>query len=153
MEHYFGGKRFRIVRQEGGATNLVFTVHHAQGDFIVRPSPDPAKIGAFMKEQWATAKAREAGVPATEVVEVGNEVIPMPYMIARKSKGREATFHPERIKIVREMGSYAAKLDSDLGFGTTFEWSQNQLSHNATWSVFLRNELMLQDRLHTLEIG
>lgn len=33
---------------------------------------------------------------------------------------------------------------------STFEWSHNQLSHNATWSEFLNNELKIDDRLETL---
>src|SRR5205823_4916031 len=37
------------------------------------------------------------------------------------------------------------------GFGRTFNWSGNQLSHNETWGDFLRKELHLQAGLATLE--
>src|SRR5258706_7871110 len=74
-------------------------------------------------------------------------------MISRQCRGREATFHPERNRIVRQMGRYAAVINSirTTGFGSTFEWSRNQLSHNATWSEFLKNELKMDERLLILE--
>lgn len=153
VKHHFGSKPFRVVCQPGGLTNLVFTVHHPEGDLIVRVSPEAEKISTFMKEQWAITKARKSGVPVPDVLEVDNEVIPMPYMIARKSKGREAALHPERLKIVREMGHHAAIINRipTSGFGATFELSKNQLSRNATWREFLKNELKLEECLHSLK--
>jgi hygromycin-B 4-O-kinase len=161
IAHYLGqdrsgkaakGKPAQIEPLAGGLTNLVFSVHDTRGDFIVRLGADAGKISAFMKEQWAMAKARELGVPTPEVLQVGNEAAPVPYMISRHSKGTEATFHPERLHIVKQMGHYAAVINSipTDGFGSTFEWSHNQLSHNATWSEFLQNELKMDEKLETL---
>src|SRR4051812_10318095 len=93
IEHHFGGKPKRIARQSGGASNLVFAVSHSVDELIVRMSPDRKKCNVYLKEQWATARARAAGVPAPEVLAAGNEVVPMAYMVLRKSAGSEATFH------------------------------------------------------------
>lgn len=88
-----------------------------------------------------------------EILEVGNEVVPHPFMVSRFVPGREATRHPERMKILREMGRYAALINSILtsGFGDTFDWSSNQLSHNETFDEYLQKDLQIKSRLQTLE--
>ena len=159
LDHHFGnhrsGKaegRSRIEHISSGLTNLVFSVHNANGDFIVRLGSDATKLGSFLKEQWAIGKARELGVPTPEILHVGNEAVKRPYMISRQSKGTEATVHADRMLIVRELGRWASIIHSirTAGFGSTFEWSQNQLSHNATWGEFLQNELKIDDGLGVL---
>jgi hygromycin-B 4-O-kinase len=51
------------------------------------------------------------------------------------------------------MGRLAARIHSirTTGFGSTFEWTLNRLSHNASWDEFLENELHTEDRIQTLE--
>lgn len=153
ITHHFGEKPKRIVHQAGGLSNFVFLVKHADADSVVRISPEASKINAFIKEQWAMAKAREVGVPVPEVLEVGNEVISYPYMISRRVAGQQATFHPSRMQIIHEMGRYAALINSipTTGFGNTFDWSNNQLSLNETWEDFLHKELRLDARLELME--
>lgn len=145
-------KPAQITHLAGGLTNLVFSVRDARGNFVVRLGSDPGRVSAFMKEQWAIAKAREAGVPSPEVLQVGNEAAPVAYMISRQAIGTEARFHPERTRILRELGRHAAVINSirTSGFGSTFDWSHNQLSHNATWSEFLQGELKIEEGLETL---
>lgn len=152
VEHHFDQGPNRTVYQESGLTNFVFCVYLDEGQFYVRISPEPAKLNAFLKEQWAAAKMRELGVPTPEVLEVGNEVIEHPYMISRAVDGTEATEHPDRLRIVREMGGLAAKINSieTSGFGATFDWSRNHLSRHDTWCEYLEQELGLEDRLATL---
>ncbi len=153
IEHHFGEKPKRTKHEAGGLSNFVFLVNHAECDFVVRISPDPAKINDFIKEQWAMTKAREVGVPTPEILKVGNEVVPYPYMVSQRVAGRAATFHPHREEILREMGRYAALINSvsTNGFGGTFDWSSNQLSLNATWGEFLHKELKFEKRMQTLE--
>jgi aminoglycoside phosphotransferase (APT) family kinase protein len=154
IAHHFGNKRpRRIEHKTAGLSNFVFEVLHAEGDFIIRISPEPTRINSFIKEQWAQAQARAAGVPVPEILEVGSGVIDQPFMISRVVEGREATFHPHRLEIVKEMGRYAALINTigTKGFGSTFDWSSNQLSHNESWANFLENELRLEERLQTLE--
>lgn len=152
VTHHLGSKPKRVIMQTGGMTNYVFMVNHADGDLVVRLSPDPVKLNAFIKEQWAIAKAKELDVPTPDVLEVGNEVVPYPYMISRKSKGKEASFQPQRLEILHELGRYAALVNSigTSGFGSTFDWSNNQLSRNDNWDEFLDRELMLDQRLEIL---
>ncbi len=153
IAHHFGSKPRRIIHKSAGLTNLVFAVNHKEGDFVVRISPETGRINSFLKEQWAQQKAEKAGVPTAEILEVGCEVIPLPFMIVRTIEGKEATHHPKQLEILREMGKYAAQINSILtsGFGNTFDWSSNQLSQNATWKEYLEKELNLESRFQTLE--
>lgn len=154
IAHHFGNKKpRRIMHKTSGLSNFVFEVLHAEGDFIVRISPDPARINSFIKEQWAQNQAREIGVPIPEILEVGSHVINQPFMISRVVEGSNALTHPKRLEIVKEMGRYAALINTikTEGFGSTFDWSSNQLSRNETWQDFLESELNFEDRLKTLE--
>ena len=153
IEHHFGNKPSRIIYQPSGLSNFVFVVKHSEGDFVVRLSPDPTKINYFIKEQWAEEHASNAGVPVAEILEVGNEVVPFPYMIVRRVKGFEATFNENRLNIVREMGRYGAIINSieTKGFGNTFDWSNNQLSFNETFAEYLENALQVDAKIETLE--
>lgn len=153
IEYHFKTKPKRILYQAGGLSNFVFLIQHAEGDFVVRIGQSPGKINAYIKEQWAVAKAREAGVPTPQILEVGNEAIPSPYMILQQVRGQAATYHPERLAIVREMGHYAALINSipTSGFGHVFDWSSNQLSRHETWNDFLYEELQLEARLGILK--
>jgi aminoglycoside phosphotransferase (APT) family kinase protein len=153
IAHHFGNKPKRVVHLTGGLSNFVFMVYHNEGDFVVRISPEPTKIQAFMKEQWAMVKAREAGVPTAEILEVGNQIVPFPYMVSKKVEGREATFHARRLPIIKEMGRFAGLINSIKtdGFGCTFDWSNNQLSRNETWEDYLQKELNCDARLEVLK--
>jgi hygromycin-B 4-O-kinase len=153
IEHHFKSKPGRITYQTGGLTNHVFLVKHAEGDFIVRIGSAPERINAFIKEQWVVGVARKAGVPTPEILEVGNEVAPAPYMIARKAQGHDAANHPERGAILRELGHYAAIIHTikTSGFGSVFDWSGNLLSRNDSWQDFLDQELKLESRLEILK--
>ena len=153
IAHYFGTAKVRTRYLSGGKTNFVFEVQHNEGKFVVRLNSDASKLQSFMKEQWATAQVKKLGVPTPDIVEVSNEVVECPYMISRCVVGTEATFHPQRGEIVRELGRYARLINSvrTNGFGSTFVWSRNKLSHNATWQEFLKDELDLSYRRKLLE--
>lgn len=153
IAHHFGSKPRRIAHKASGLSNFVFSIVHPEGNFVVRISPDPTRIHSFIKEQWAQGKAREIGVPTPEILEVGNDVIGHPFMVSRTVSGTEATYHPERKQILREMGRCAALINSipTVGFGSTFDWSSNQLSHNETWLDYLEKELRIDSRLKILE--
>jgi aminoglycoside phosphotransferase (APT) family kinase protein len=153
MMHHFGQKPERIRHMASGLSNFVFKVRHPEGTFVVRLSFDPSRLNSFIKEQWAQNRAVEAGVPATEILEVGNDIIGCPFMISRAVEGEEATHHPNRLEILREMGRYGALINSipTSGFGGTFDWSSNQLSHNETLAEFFAKELRIDERLELLE--
>jgi aminoglycoside phosphotransferase (APT) family kinase protein len=153
IAHHFGSKPSRIVHKTSGLSNFVFAVDHAEGDLIVRLSPEPTRINSFIKEQWANNAARKVGVPTAEILEVGNEIIGHPFMITRAVKGSNALHHPERMKIISEMGRYAALINSipTKNFGATFDWSSNQLSRNEDWKDYLEKELKVENKLQILE--
>ena len=153
IQHHFGNGPVRMTYKSGGLSNYVFEVKHGEGDFIVRISPDQARLNAFIKEHWCERAARRAGIPTAEILETGYSVIPFPYAISRSVKGVEGTLHPEREKIVRELGALAAKINSisTKGFGETFDWSNNELSRNRTLKDYLDDEYRFDSRIQQLE--
>src|SRR5688572_24730580 len=152
LEHHFGKRPPRVHRLTGGLNNHVFEARIGRDDFVVRISDDPAKLQTFIKEQWAVRKARRVRVPTPEILEVGNTVIHKPYMISTKVAGLDATCWPHRRETARQMGGYAARINSirTKGFGTVFDWSRNTLSKNKSWRQFLEDELKIEGRLDLL---
>jgi aminoglycoside phosphotransferase (APT) family kinase protein len=148
VEKHFGKPPHRIVYRRSGRTNYVFAVNHLEGQFVIRISPEAERIEAFRKELWTTQKAREAGVPSSEVLEVGSDVDSEPYMISRRVTGVEATHHPQRERIIHEMGRYARLINSihTKHFGSNFDWTSNG-DKNRTWNDYLENELDSESRL------
>lgn len=148
VRRYFGTPATRIVYKASGLTNYVFAVNHLDGQFVVRISPDPERIGAFRKELWAAEHVRTAGVPSVEILAVGDDLGPEPYMITRRVTGAEATHHPKRERIIHEIGRFAAIINSipTNGFGTNFEWNDTAPKIQ-TWSEYLDQEYQLQSRL------
>lgn len=151
VDQHFGKPASRIVYKSSGRTNFVFAVNHVEGQFVVRISPDPEKVGAFKKELWASQKAREAGVPTPEVITVGSDAISEPYMITRRVTGSEATQHPKRSSIVHELGEYAAIINSieTKDFGANFEWT-NDGKEYGNWSNYIDEEFELERRLQII---
>jgi len=153
IEHHFGSRPARISNKPGGLSNFVFEAKHREGDFIVRISPDKARLNAFIKEQWCEQVARKAGVPTARILETGASIIPFPYVIVQSVEGIEGTKHPDREKVLLELGRLAAKINSikTKGFGETFDWSNNELSRNETLKDYLRGEYRYEERIETLE--
>ena len=152
VSHHFGTRPARLKYKSAGLSNFVFEARHPEGDFIVRISPDKARLNTFIKEHWAADAARKAGVPVAEILETGYSTIPYPYAVSRRLAGIEALIHPERHKIVREMGRLAAKINSirTHGFGETFDWSNNRLSRNETFEAYLAGEYDSAAKLETI---
>ena len=152
IRHHFGKTFEKIEFKPAGKTNFVFDVKTNDRSYIVRIATSRTKINDFIKEQWATHKALKAGVPVPEILEVGNEIISLPYMLQQKIEGTEAIHHPDRLKILSKLGKYAKTIHSieTEGFGSVFNWSKNKLSKKKTWIGFLEEELRFQDGLKFL---
>lgn len=148
IERHFGKPPSRIVYKSSGRTNFVFAVNHVEGQFVVRISPNADNIQMFRKELWASQKAREAGVPSPEVLAVGNDADTEPYMITRRVTGSEATHHPERRRILHEMGRYAATINAitTSGFGSNFDWTDGGPKH-ANWNSYVKDEFEIDKRV------
>ena len=153
VKHHFGGSIKKIEFKPAGKTNYVFEVVNADGKFIVRISDSRTKLSDFIKEQWATQKVSEKKVPVPEILEVGNEMLPLPYMLQKKIEGTEAMDHPKRLDILYDLGCYAKQIHSipTEGFGHSFNWSKNKLSKQTTWPDFINKELQLNERIKFLE--
>lgn len=151
--HHFGKSYKKIEFKPAGKTNFVFEIFTTKGNYIIRIATLATKINDYMKEQWATHKASQAGVPVPEILEVGNEIIDIPYMLQEKAEGTEAIHHPDRLKILYKLGKYARKIHSipTEGFGSLFNWSKNKLSKNKTWAEFLEGELKVAEGLKFLD--
>lgn len=151
IKRHFGSVR-QVKYLSGGLTNFVFSFRADDGDFIIRISPDPHRINSFIKEQWATSAAKKEGVPVAEILEVGSEMIGLPYMITRALDGGDAVHHPKRLEILRELGRLGKKINSikTAGFGQSFDWSDNKLSRNASFKDWLYNEYDAEGKLELL---
>ncbi|MFN2439159.1 MAG: phosphotransferase family protein [Chitinophagaceae bacterium] len=149
IKHHFGVAPKKIEFQTTGRTNFVFEVEVKNAEYVVRIAATRNKLQDFIKEQWATEKAREIGVPVPEILEVGSEVISLPYMLQEKINGEEATNHPNRLDILESLGNYARLVHSipTSNFGKVFNWSKNRLSKNETWQEFLDEELNIPEHL------
>jgi aminoglycoside phosphotransferase (APT) family kinase protein len=148
VQRYFGTPARRIVYRSSGLTNYVFAINHVDGQFVIRISPEPERIESFRKEWWAAQQARTAGVPSPEILVVGDEIGPEPYMITRRVSGLEATHHSKRRRIIHEMGRFAALINSieTNGFGANFDWNPEAPSI-PTWGEYLDREYQVARRL------
>jgi hygromycin-B 4-O-kinase len=148
VRRYFGTPATRIVYRASGLTNYVFAINHVDGQFVIRISPDPEGFNSFRKEWWATQQVRQEGVPSVEILAVGNDVGPEPYMITRRVSGAEATYHPKRSRIIRELGRFGAIINSikTTGFGVNFDWNDDAAKIQS-WSEYLDQEYHLAERL------
>ena len=151
IKHHFGRAR-QVKPLSGGLTNFVFSFRAKEGDFVIRISPDPQRINLFIKEQWAASAAKDAGVPVAEILEVGSELIGLPYMVIRAIEGSEATHHPKRLDVLRDLGRFGAKINTvrTKGFGQTFDWSGNKLSRNSSFKDWLYEEYDAGGKLELL---
>lgn len=154
VTHHFGKSIKNIEFKPAGKTNFVFDIETKQGNFIVRIASSRTKIYDFIKEQWATQKALGKGIPVPEILEVSNEIIPLPYMLQKKIDGKDAMDHPCRLDILQDLGNYARLIHSipTNGFGSVFDWSKNKPSKQKTWIEFLENELGVSERLKFLQM-
>ena len=150
--NHFGTRARRIARCGGGLTNAVFTFQVAQGSFIVRSHEDATRIGAYLREQWATDAARAAGLPVPRVLEVGNLADGRPYLIAERIEGIDGRLVPQRLQLLQALGTAAARLHGvhTHGLGTVFDWSANRLSRHAGWASWLEHGFCVERRLRVL---
>ena len=148
----FGSKPRKIRRETAGLSNFVYSVEHDSGHFVVRMNPEPEKLAAFRKAEWAAARAAQAGVPVPKVVQVGGD--PMPHMILHKDPGELATLHPDRSRILHQLGHYAALVNSIRTplFGSSFLRESGNVPARPDWHEFLRTEFKLAERLKVLRV-
>ena len=145
LEKLLGEKPLHIVKLNNGITNKVFKAYvKGEKNLVIRISDVPDKINDYLKEQWCTKNARELGVPVPRILEVGNTVLPYPYMVLEEELGLEGNnYGADKTDIYRQMGEMAAKINSinTTSFGRVFDWSDNVLSKNPTWVEYLDKEL------------
>ncbi len=147
-----GGRGARLTRQNAGQTNLVYHARHSRGEFVVRLAQAPERINAFIKEQWCVERARRAGVPTAEILEVGTLPNGTPFMIAQCIDGDVGASRADDLPITEQMGRLLARIHSirTRGFGETFDWSRNRLSRARTWKEYVESELKANERVETL---
>lgn len=150
--HHFKQAPKKLQQIHGGFTNFVFETTIGREDLILRISNKATKLQYFMKEQWAVRAARTKNVPTPEILEVGNDIISMPYMVMRRVEGEPATARLVDLDIYRQMGAHAAAINSiaTSDFGHIFDWSRNRLSRSHSWKEYLAENFRVAERLETL---
>jgi len=154
VKNHFGSAPREIEFKPAGKTNFVFEIKNRQGDFIIRIADAPERYAEFVKEEWAIREARSKGIPVPDIVDYGNELIHLPYMIQEKLKGKESTDHPKRLDILCELGGYARSIHSihSSGFGHEFEKDPADGAKLKTWASFIDDELHAGERLQFLSV-
>ncbi len=145
-----GEKPSTINRINNGLSNFVYeVVMESRDDLIVRISPVPQQLNVYLKEQWCAARARELGVPAPDILEVGNELIGYPYMVTRKEIGIDGNKFPDRRKVLSQLAHFNAVINTidTQSFGGVFDWSNNTLSKNDNWKDYLYKEFEIEWRM------
>ena len=143
----------------GGLTNRAFDVETADAQIVVRLGDQPGKLAGFERERWAADRARTAGVPTQSIVALGKEG-QWAYTIAERLPGESAVDHPERLRILEELGRLAQVVHTIRtdGFGDRFALGEDASEPTppaaASWSAFLRDDLQAESRLvRLLELG
>lgn len=149
IEHHFGKPARSLRRLDGGLNNFVYDAKVGREEFVLRLSDQAEKLQTFMKEQWAVTQARKHGVPTPEILEVGNDVAGLPYMISRKVLGRPGHTCRDRMEGLRALARHAATLNAirTHDYGHIFDWSPNKLSRRETWNEYLDEDLKVLDRI------
>lgn len=150
MQHLLSDKPEEVIRLTNGLNNFVYEVVMPKNDrYIIRLSEWAGKFNDYLKEQWCNKKASEFGIPAMEVLEVGNECIPFPYTVAKKIEGKDGNLYLDKAPLLRQLAEITAKIHQipTTGYGLTFDWSQNTLSKYDTWNAYLDKEINVEWRL------
>ena len=153
MKHHFGVLPSGIEFKSKGLTNFVFEAQCKKEKYIIRIAGATKELNDFVKEQWAVEKAKEKGVPVAEILEVGSQIIGVPYMLQQKLEGEEALNHPDRLNILCELGKYAKIIHSipTTNYGEVFDWSKNRLSKNDSWKKYLEEDWKVFERMVLLK--
>lgn len=153
IKHHVGKAPQGVKFKPAGLTNFVFEAKTTAGSFIVRIGSSREKLKDYMKEQWAITNAYNHGVPVAEIVEVGSEIVNLPYMIQRKVDGNDSSHHPNRREVLRELGNYTRLIHSisTSSFGQVFDWAHNRLPRNKSWRDYLNDELEVARRMEVIE--
>jgi len=155
VKELFKETPYYIETIHNGGRNKVYKVYLKNyGNLILRISLEQDRINDYIKEQWCWKKLKEIGVPMPEVLEVGNSIIPFPYMIVHFTRGIHGNkYISPDLKVFREMGKLSKKIHSikTTEYGSVFEWSHNTLSKNSTWRSYLENELKIWKSINLYE--
>ena len=148
-ERYFGDKPRRIFRDRKGLTNLVYHVVHDDEEYVIRIGYQEGRLEAFRKEAAAVRAAREIGVPAPRVMEVGEDLGPYPYMILRRIRGISGLEAPNRLKLLHDLGAIAATLHTvkTVGYGGFLKREEPLTFKHSRWKHYLTREFDYPARL------
>ena len=143
----------RLARKGGGLTNVVYAAEMPGGErLILRMSPGPDKAAAYLKERWAMEQAARAGVPVPETLAVDAHESGFDFMVQRAVPGEDATDHPERLTLLREMGRLTRLIHGirTKGFGQEFDTKRGRFTGAANWRDYVAKELRFEERLELL---
>jgi aminoglycoside phosphotransferase (APT) family kinase protein len=149
------GAPVQVAPLSGGLTNEAFDVETAHAHVVVRLGDQPDKLAGFERERRAAGQARAAGVPTQQIIALGNEGR-WAYTIAERLPGEPAVDHPERLRILEELGRVAKVVHGIRtdGFGDRFalegETADPPQPGAETWSDFLREHLQAESRIARL---
>lgn len=137
--------------EQGGLSNHVFRSLTSDGEVVVRVGVDVAKHEAFRREARVAARAREAQIPAPEVLCVTEED-GLAVMISRAMPGALARDHPERLRTLQDLGAMARRIHAirTCGFGGDFSFDGMCAQDEEGWREWLLADYRAEARIATL---
>lgn len=151
----FGASGAELLPKEDARTNYVVEAVTGHGPVVLRMGPAAEAKARFERERCVTARVRDEGIPAPEVMCSG-ESAGWAYMILRRMPGRPATNHPRRLEILNEAARAAATQIHrirTIGFG--FDFSLDGMpcgKGESTWAGWLIGVLGADRRLEFLRL-
>ncbi len=143
----------RFARKGGGLTNWVYAAESNEGErFILRLAPE-ARHRDYLKERWAMEQAAKAGAPVPDIVSLerrdGHAV-----MIQHAVTGEDATHHPDRLALLKEMGRVTKLIHGikTKGYGQDFDPEAKSFDGAKNWAEYVHDELRFEERLDLLNL-
>lgn len=162
LSRQFGCAPDTLEPASGGLSNHVFEAASGDAQVVIRLGPAENKAEGFARERRIIERVRRAGVPAPEILSVGEEG-GFAFMVARRAPGKIATDAPSRLRTLKDLGALVAQgvhtirtsgLGGDFGFGdeagSTAGWRDWLLAGRQAHARLglLRDHAVISERHH-----
>ena len=133
---------------EIGAVNTVVRVTAGAGAFVVRMRGETEALAEYGKERWCLQRARAAGIPGPEVLQIGS-TDGVPYMIETCMNGVPGGEFRDGAELWRCLGRYARRIHAIpvTGFGDELSETAHNLfedAHARGWPAYARGTWFLR---------
>jgi putative hydrolase of the HAD superfamily len=137
-----GHEQFLINRHRGGSANIVFEAVSDNEKIIIQLNRDIRRFFLYKWSASAMNKARKAGVPVSETLDIGVHG-EFSYMVYKKIQGTVASdYSGDKSEIWFQMGEYARRINTIKapGYGT-IRYSERKVGYRREWRTYIGEEI------------